>query len=184
MRLFVACDLPEEIREKLAKVQEFLKSEDDKIKWVEKENLHLTLKFIGEVEEEKAEKIKAALSSVKFRPFLTSVAEFGIFPPRGKIRVVWMGLLPQDKIIDLHEMIDAALEKIGIEKDARFQAHITLGRVKYIEDKEGFSRKVSKIKERFESEPFKIDRFYLKKSTLTPKGPIYEDLKEFAAAFQ
>ena len=179
MRIFIACDIPENLKEQLEDFQESLKNETDKIKWVEKENLHLTMKFIGETDEKNIEKIKRPLSSVKFESFLTSVSDFGVFPVRGHIRVVWMGLSPAGQINDLHEKIESALDFIGNEKDSHFQPHITLGRAKYIEDKETFIKKVNEIKKGFESEPFRIDRFVLKKSLLTSQGPIYTDIAEF-----
>ncbi len=179
MRLFVACEIPENLKNNIEEFQNSLKNENDRIKWVEKENLHLTMKFIGETEEKNLVKIKESLSSVRFKSFLTSVSDFGVFPPRGHIRVVWMGLSPADQINDLHEKIDSSLNAIELEKDTRFQSHITLGRVKFIRDKESFIKKVNEIKEKFKSEPFKIDRFVLKKSVLTPQGPIYTDLAEF-----
>ncbi|MBN2101576.1 MAG: RNA 2',3'-cyclic phosphodiesterase [Candidatus Aenigmarchaeota archaeon] len=181
MRIFIACNIPESLKERLEDFQESLKSDEDKIKWVEKENLHLTMKFIGETDEKDIEEIKRCLSTVKFKPFLTSVSDFGVFPLRGHIRVVWMGLSPANQINDLHEKIESSLDFIGLEKDSLFQPHITLGRVKFIGDKEEFIRKVSEIKTKFESEPFKIDRFILKKSVLTPQGPVYTDLAEFGS---
>ncbi len=176
MRMFVACEIPSKLKDELEDFQNSLKNEKDRIKWVEKQNLHLTMKFIGETEEKDLERIKQSLSSVKFKSFLTSVSDFGVFPHRGHIRVVWMGLSPADQINNLHEKIDSSL---NLEKDNRFQAHITLGRVKFIQDKEHFVKKVNEIKGKFKSEPFKIDRFVLKKSVLTPEGPIYSDLTEF-----
>jgi RNA 2',3'-cyclic 3'-phosphodiesterase len=179
MRLFVACELPEKIRESITGIVQNLESDSDRIKWVEKENLHLTMKFIGEVDDVKAEKIKEILSSVRFKPFLTSVAEFGVFPPRGRINVVWMGLSPTEPIEDLHSRIDVSMEKTGFARDTRFQPHITLGRVKRIDDSDAFMKKVSLIKDKFETEPFKVDSFVLKKSVLMPEGPIYTDIKKF-----
>ena len=179
MRIFIACNIPESLKERLEDFQESLKSDEDKIKWVEKENLHLTMKFIGETDEKDIEEIKRCLSTVKLKAFLTSVSDFGVFPQKGHIRVVWMGLSPANQINDLHEKIDLTLNEIGFERTARFQPHITLGRVNYIENKDEFTKKVDEIKGDFESEPFKIDRFVLKKSVLTPQGPIYSDLAEF-----
>jgi len=181
MRLFIACEIPEKIKENLEYFQGRLKNKEDKIKWVEKDNLHLTMKFIGESDENSVEKIKQSLSSVKFRALLISVSDFGVFPPNGHIRVIWMGLSPANQINDLREKIESALGFLGVGREVHFQPHITLGRAKYIEDREAFIKKVSEIKKGFESEPFKIDRFILKKSVLTPKVPVYTDLAEFGS---
>lgn len=178
MRLFIAFDLPKNIVEKLVGLQKQIGNELAQIKFVEPENMHLTLKFLGEVEESKVNDIINKLKTVKFKPFLTSIAEIGVFPNEKFIRVVWIGLKPFDPINDLHERIDSALSGI-FKKDDRFQAHITLGRVKFVKDRERLLSVLKAIKMNDITEPFRIEKFMLKKSTLTPKGPIYENLAVF-----
>ncbi len=177
MRAFIAVDLPENIRESLVQVEKQLDSDAAKIKWVEKDNLHLTVKFLGEISDEQAEKIKHALSKIKFEQQTVSISETGVFPSEDYIKVIWVGIRPNEQIIELHKNIESALTGLGIKKDTRkFEAHITLGRVRFVKDK---PRLVKSIKSAdVKTDEFTISSFKLKKSTLTEKGPIYEDIKK------
>lgn len=179
MRLFIACDIPDSIKESIVHAQISLGKSDDKIKWVEKDNLHLTMKFLGETNKEILEKIKINLSSIKFDIITTSVSGFGFFPRKGNIRVIWAGLTNADIINNLRKSIDSSLERLKIPEESKFKAHITLGRVKYIADKERFYNDIKKTAEGFRTDDFIIDKFILKKSTLTPAGPIYTDIESF-----
>jgi 2'-5' RNA ligase len=179
MRLFIAFDLPKNVVKRLVDLQKQIGIDLAQIKFVEPENMHLTLKFLGEVEEGKVGKIIERLKSVKFKPFMTSISEIGVFPNEKFIRVVWIGLKPFDPIEDLHNRIDSALSDM-FNKDEKFQAHVTLGRVKFIKDKKKFLSVLKALKMSDIVEPFVIDKFSLKKSTLTPKGPIYENIAVFS----
>lgn len=179
MRLFIAFDLPKKMIEKIGEFRDQIGDEAAKIKWVEPENLHLTLKFLGEIEDKKAKEVVSALKNVKFKPFLTSTAEIGVFPAEKYIRVIWIGLKPQEKIEDLHIRIDQELSKIGFKKEERFQAHITLGRVKFVKNRDLLLSALKTLKPEDISEPFTVKCFKLKKSTLALKGPIYEDIETY-----
>ena len=89
--------------------------------------------------------------------------------------MIWIGLKPFDPIEDLHSRIDSALAGL-FKKDDRFQAHITLGRVSFVKDRLGLLSALKTIKTDDISEPVMINKFSLKKSTLTPTGPIYENM--------
>src|SRR3989338_5342197 len=134
MRTFIAIELSEEIRNTLAQIQSHLKYASADVKWVEKDNIHLTLKFLGEVDEERCEKIKSILDEIasQTKQFEISLKDLGAFPKIDYPRVVWVGL---DKGIteskELAERIDAALSEIGFQKETRpFAAHLTIGRVR------------------------------------------------------
>lgn len=178
MRVFIAIDLPEKIKKKLNEVEKHIGDENAKIKWVEEENKHLTLRFLGEVSEEKANEIREKLKEIKFKKFLTSVSEIGVFPSESYIKVIWVGLKPDKSIIELKNKIEDKLAEIGIDRSERFQAHITLGRVRFVEDKLGLVEKVKSAM--LEEEPFIVDKFLLIKSTLTKKGPIYDIIEVFS----
>ena len=137
---------------------------------------HLTLKFLGEVQPNKADKIINILKNIKFEKIDVFLGSIGIFPTENYIRVVWVGLEPEDKILELQKQIDDSLKHL-LKKEKDFKAHITLARVKYPEDKKSFVEQINKIK--VESKKIEIKDFRLIKSTLTPKGPIYEDLEVF-----
>ncbi len=178
MRLFIAVGIPGDIRRKLASAQKRIGDGGGKIKWVEEENLHVTLKFLGEVEEGKVIGIKEALKSVKHDPFRCEVKGFGAFPNEEHIKVLWAGVEPGRAFMNLHEGIDNALEPFGFGKDMRFHPHITLGRVRLVRDRENLRSAVDGMKSQ-NFGGFGVSAFRLKKSTLTPQGPVYDDVAVF-----
>ena len=182
MRLFIAFDMPESIRRKAAELQKRIGDEHARIKWVEIENIHLTLKFLGEVDDSKVRIITDSLKKIKFKPFLSSVSGFGAFPSESYARVLWVGLKPAENIAELHERIDDAMKGAGFAKDSRFHPHVTLGRVNYVSSKQDFVRMLAELKGFEIRENFKFDRFKLKRSTLTRDGPVYEDVAVFEAS--
>lgn len=180
MRLFIAVEIPLEIRKKLASMREKIGEEVAKIKWVEEKNIHMTMKFLGEVDECKVEGIKGALSSVKQETFECSVKGFGTFPNDNYVKVIWAGIAPEGPFRKLHDQIDSSLEPLGFGKDSRFSPHATIGRVRFVKDKEALGESITKLKDAGAGGDFMTKGFVLKKSTLTEKGPVYEDIKVFA----
>jgi 2'-5' RNA ligase len=180
MRIFIAIDFSEEIKESLAQAEAHLKYSGADVKWVEKDNIHLTLKFLGEVDEKKVEEIKAILDNIASgtRPFETTIKDLGAFPKIEYPRVVWGGIdkgAGELKIIA--EKVDEALSKLGFEKETRsFAAHLTIGRVRSPKNKEKLKEKMLSYK--LSAVSCKINEIVLFKSTLTPKGSIYTKLHE------
>src|SRR3989338_4151363 len=112
MRLFIAIELPDGVKECLSLIQEKILgqlSQEDKIKPVKKEQMHLTLKFLGEVQPNNIKEIKDALKEIKLAPFSVELSNIGVFPSESYIRVVWVGLKPEDKIMDLQKSSDEHL---------------------------------------------------------------------------
>ncbi len=181
MRLFIAIELSQEIRNTLAQIESHLKYAAADVKWVEKDNIHLTLKFLGEVSEEKAEKVKAVLDEIgrDFKPFEISIKDIGAFPKIDYPRVIWVGLEKGSKeSIELAGRIDDALSKIGFQKETRpFAAHLTIGRVRSSKNKEALKEKM--LSYHLPSTAYHpISSVVLFQSKLTPKGPIYTKLHE------
>lgn len=177
MRIFIAIEMPKEIKEILLDAQKQINTEKAKIRPAKA--FHLTLKFLGEVEEKKIEEIKSALKEIKFKKFNTALTEIGVFPNESYIRVVWAGLDdPESKITNLQKEIDSKIEQFNFKKDTRFHPHVTLARVKFVEDKQDFIKGLNEIK--IKKETFQITEFKLIKSTLTGEGPVYEDLASFS----
>ncbi|MEM2089521.1 MAG: RNA 2',3'-cyclic phosphodiesterase [Candidatus Pacearchaeota archaeon] len=175
MRTFIAIDLPGNVKDELVKVQEQFKS-IVRAKFVEKENFHLTLKFLGELSDYQVNQVKEALRKIKFEKFQATLGSCGFFSP-SFIRVLWVALEPRDKFFELHKKIEEALSSLNLKKEnGKFESHVTLARIKSIE-KEKFLRKIKEV----EVKPlvFDVKAFSLKKSTLTEKGPIYEDILKF-----
>lgn len=172
MRLFIAIDF-NELKDYFIELQKLLPLN---AKLSLTKEFHLTLKFLGEVQPNNAEKVISALNNVKFHKFEVFLDSIGIFPTENYIRVVWVGLNPEEKVIELQSRIEKLLEKM-FRKEKDFKAHITLARVKEPEDKKSFVENVKKIK--VESRKIEVKDFRLVKSTLTSQGPVYEDLQVF-----
>ncbi|MBS3074555.1 RNA 2',3'-cyclic phosphodiesterase [Candidatus Pacearchaeota archaeon] len=175
MRLFIGIFLPEEIRKQVEEIQRKLeKSGLFNGKYAELENLHLTLKFLGEVDEGKLEEIKEALKQIKSKSFNSSLEGAGLFTP-SRPRIVWLHLAGAE---ELQKQIDAVMEKEGFKKEERFMSHITIARVKHITPiaSKKLMEELKKIKL---GKEFKVNKFSLIKSVLTEKGPEYEVIEEF-----
>ena len=169
MRLFIAIDLPEDIKVELRNLQKEFKGQG---KFYFVKDFHLTLKFLGEVEENKVEEIKDRLKDIKVGKFDLMLQDLGSFPNEDYVKVLWVGC-PNKEIIELHEKIDECLKGL-FKKEYRFSGHITLARVKFVKDKEGFVKCLKEIK--VEEKTIEVKDFRLVKSTLTSEGPVYEDL--------
>ena len=170
MRTFISINIPEEIKKEIKKIQDSLPEFFGKK--TELENLHLTLKFLGETEEKRIEEIKEKLRKIKIEKFKTEIDEIGIFSPNF-IRIVWLHMKDCD---NLQKQIDAALKNL-FEPEKRFMSHLTIARIKKLKDKEGFLQDLKKIK--IEKIKFKVDNFCLMKSELTAEGPKYSVLEEY-----
>ncbi len=170
MRAFISINISEEIRKEIKKIQDFLPEFFGKK--TELENLHLTLKFLGEIKENKTEEIKEKLREIKIEKFKTEIDEIGIFSPNF-IRIVWLHMKDCD---NLQKQIDNALKNL-FEPEKRFMSHLTIARIKGIKDKKRFLQDLEKIK--IEKIKFKVDKFYLMKSELTAEGPRYSVLEEY-----
>jgi 2'-5' RNA ligase len=173
MRLFIAIEL-EELSGYFKQLQEKIPN----VKATFPKRFHLTLKFLGEVEEGNIAKIKEALSKIKFSPFKMKLSGTGVFPNERFIRVVWAGMEDGKAIEELQQKIEDALAGM-FKKDNRFHPHITLARVKFIEEdkKDGFIKAIKSIE--VEQKEAEVKNFKLVKSTLTGEGPVYEDLEVF-----
>jgi 2'-5' RNA ligase len=183
MRTFIAIELPEEIKNSLARLQEELKSSGADVKWVEPKNIHLTLKFLGEIEDNKCERVAGAIEDItaEIKPFYIRLASLGAFPKMNFPRVIWVGMdkgdLEAKKIAD---RLEEVMSKIGIPKEDRpFSSHITIGRVRSPLNRDRLVNALGNLTYNFSGIPeFKVTKITFFKSTLMPKGPVYEALKE------
>jgi 2'-5' RNA ligase len=182
MRCFVAIALPPPVRALLVRVQEALRRADADVKWVEEENLHLSLKFLGEMEEDALSRLKGILSveALRWPAMSLSYAGIGTFPDRGEPRVVWAGCGGDvEKLAALAGAVERAAEQVGVPRERKpFVAHLTIGRVKS-------GRNVKRLQSAISSQrevPLGRDdvkEFVLYQSTLTNTGPIYERIADF-----
>lgn len=180
MRTFVALELSDTVRRELGRLQGKLGQVGCDVKWVAPKNIHLTLKFLGDVEEAKIDDIKNVLTRISSgeKAFKISLFKLGAFPSVNRPRVLWAGIdrgcAEVEKIASLAE---EGLEKIGFPKEKRpMSAHLTLGRVKSGKNKDALSAKILSLEVRPVSS--EINHIALFQSTLTPKGPIYSVLHE------
>ncbi len=177
IRSFIAIQLDPALRENLSELQRRLRNADLQVKWVAPENIHLTMKFLGDVGTDKIEEIKTALRGAVgcCGPFTISVSGLGVFPDKRRPRIIWAGIREgKDELLRLAEMIGDACVRAGCQKDERgFVSHLTIARVKELHDPQAFFAKAQK----FEDQEFgrmAVSKISLMKSTLTPKGPIYD----------
>ncbi|MBM4241208.1 MAG: RNA 2',3'-cyclic phosphodiesterase [Euryarchaeota archaeon] len=180
MRSFLAVDLDENLREKVSEVQKQLTEADAAVKFVEPKNLHFTFKFFGEITEEKANEI-IALTEDKVQdktPFELSIKGLGVFPNMRYIRVLWLGVVDPEPFSKLLMDFDENFLKLDFRKERSYIPHLTIGRVKGAKNKDELISKINELEEA-EIGKMQVDKIVLKKSELTPEGPIYTDLKEF-----
>ncbi|MEM3555395.1 MAG: RNA 2',3'-cyclic phosphodiesterase [Candidatus Micrarchaeia archaeon] len=173
MRAFIAVEVSDELREKIATLQKNLSIEG--VKLVEKENLHLTLFFLGEIDERMKERVIQAMNKMNFGKFEVSCRGVGAFPSRNYIRVIWVGV-EAPELKKIHSELGKELSQLGFKKE-EFSPHITLARVKFLKDKGALNEFLEENSQSEFGECI-VDRIILKKSTLTPEGPIYENVHE------
>ncbi len=172
MRLFIAIEIPEEIKDHVVGLQNLIKT--DFLKATYPKCFHLTLLFLGDIDEDRVEDIKTKLRDIRFDQLNLTFDNLGVFPNQNYIRVVWLGIKETELLTKLAEDISAALRQ---KPDKRFHPHITLARVKHISEKEKFKEILKGIKT--EPKCFKVSSFKLIMSTLQKEGPIYDVLEEF-----
>ena len=183
MRCFVAVEVPEEVRGYIERVREALRRADADVKWVERENLHLTLKFLGDLGEDAAARLGGALAmeAARWPRLRLSFGGIGVFPERGTPRVVWAGCAGEvERLAGLAGAVERAAEAEGVPRERHpFVAHLTIGRVKSPRNEKRLRAEI----ENQRSVPLgasEIAEIALMKSTLTSAGPVYER----AAAFR
>lgn len=168
MRLFVGIDLPAEIEDHLGLVGGGIPH----ARWEERDKLHVTMRFVGEVDGGTKRRLEDALDSVRHPPFSLAVAGVGVFPPGGKPRILWAGLDDPAPVLELHGRIERAVQRVGLPPEGRkFTPHVTLARLhgsprtKVIEflQHHALLRTVS----------FEVRAFQLYSSVLSPRGSKY-----------
>lgn len=174
IRTFIAVDLPDELRAKIKNIQMELGS--FKLRFVDPGIIHVTMKFLGDVSQDRIDDIKSALDQIKTPCFDVHVHGIGVFPKPNYIRVVWVGL--EGGLQELHREIESLLQPLGFPRERKgFKSHATIARVKTLPPakRTKLNATLSKFSD-IDIGSFTVKEVKLKKSTLTPKGPIYEDL--------
>jgi len=180
MRTFIAVELPENIKNKIGELQTPLKRTNAFVSWVKPENIHITLKFLGEVPEEKINEVfsatEAALKETK--KFKMNLKGTGAFPDFRRPRVIWVGTgKGGEELSNMANKIEEEMEKIGYPKENRkFSPHFTIGRVKSPKDIEKLMERVKTTD--FETEDIEVNEVTVMKSQLHPAGAIYTPLEK------
>lgn len=182
MRLFIAIPVSDAVKDYAASVRNELELNHPDVKWVEKTNYHLTLKFLGEVDPASIGQIKKRLKTVaESCPVLSlSTRGLGFFPNRGRPRVIWVGVAGEmDKADFLGERIDAYLTEFGFDPEKRRSFHLTLGRVRSEFGLAELQVKAAGVNKRSEELIFTVDQFLLMESKLSSRGPHYSVLESY-----
>lgn len=190
MRLFVALDIPDEIRQRIATFLTSVRGFAPDVRWVAAESLHLTLKFVGEQPDDKLGAIKQALAGVAGEIMDLSFRGTGFFPTAKSARVFWIGIEADERLARLAGAADAALAPLGVEREQRaFSAHLTLARSgsgspqRMKEDR--VNPNFRRLQERLAQMPapefgtMTAREFFLYQSKLSPKGAQYTKVERF-----
>ena len=184
IRSFVAVDLEEPtIHERILSAQKGLEQTRAELKLVDPNIMHLTLRFLGEIPQSTVEQVKEAMQGLRFSPFEVEFSGLGVFPNPNRINVVWVGIKQgYDQLDEIFHQLEPKLRQLGLPPDNKgFSPHLTIARVRSAANREALSDYVSSLREQeFGKMPARTVR--LKKSTLTPKGPIYTTIHEVTAS--
>lgn len=181
MRIFIGIAFSEEYKNILKDIKDHWKTKlVSKIKWTDEKNFHLTLRFLGEVEDNRVDQVKDILTNIKKNSFIFEAGLGGFFPSIKKPRVIWVGVKKGHKeCMVLEDDISNNLSKLGFQKEERpFKAHLTLGRIKYLDYKDKWHDLLKYLNDITWPE-IKISHFTLWQSTLTRQGPIYTPLAKY-----
>ena len=173
-RAFICVEFSDGVIREVARVQELL---DKKFigKFTELENLHLTLKFLGEIDEDRIVEVKKRLGEIKLKEFEGKLHSLGTFSHKGNPRIIWIKITGRE-MVELQKQIDIALKDL-FKSEERFMSHLTIARVKHVSDKKYFFECLKNI--HVKKVKFKISSFKLKSSELRRLGPVYEMIDEY-----
>jgi 2'-5' RNA ligase len=176
MRLFIAISLPSAMRERLESAYEPLRDGTYPVRWVSVANIHLTLKFLGEVAEERVAAVSSAVDAVVAdrEAFQLTATTFGAFPSLARPQVIWIGVDPSPELGVLQGRIERTMEELGFPKEKRkFHPHLTLGRARKgttRSDFRGLGEMMTKLEYQEEFPVLAVDVIC---SRLTPTGAVY-----------
>lgn len=174
-RLFVAIRPPAPVRAQLLAMMAGIAG----ARWQSEDQLHLTLRFIGEVERPVAEDVAAALASIHHPSFTIALEGVGSFERRGK-GALWLGATPEHDLQALHKKVDQACQRVGLAPEGRaYRPHVTIARLdRSTGPIDGFVQAAGLA----QSPPFTVESFCLYESDLTPEGPIYSVVEVYRLA--
>lgn len=178
VRAFIAIPCPDELKKRILEIQKGI-NKFGRMKLVEPENIHLTLKFLGDVDDNKLNGVINTLDFIsENEKFGISLKGIGAFPSPGYVRVIWVGVdKGSDKIMIIQKRIDKELSSYGFKRDKRFHSHFTLARVRSIDKQQ--IRRFLQDNATLEFGSFEVTEINLMESKLSPRGPIYSIIHAF-----
>ncbi|MFC1514633.1 RNA 2',3'-cyclic phosphodiesterase [Candidatus Omnitrophota bacterium] len=177
MRCFAAIKLSDQVRAEVVRIQRGLRPLDLHAKWVEPENLHVTLKFLGEIREDDLPQVRQIVAGISSfaHPFGLRLFGLGVFPDARRPRVLWAGIRPQDNPLAIIEYLEYEFSGMGILREKRSpHPHITLARIKSPKNTGELEGRLSDL--RVEELEWEVQGVSLFKSLLKPSGPAYEEI--------
>ncbi len=181
MRCFISINLGDSLKREIGSATGALRQGNWDVKWVSVENLHITLKFLGEVPEKLTEVIQQRLIGTSGRhiPFDLKLRSIGVFPDRKRPRVVWIDIVSPEELAKLQQAIEETLETLGFTREDRaFSPHLTIGRVRSLRGRDFLLKAMEALKD-IDFGNISVDRIYLMKSDLKPAGAQYSVIAEF-----
>lgn len=175
MRCFIAVDLSQAVKEGIREIIDRLRRTSRSVKWVPVENLHVTVKFLGEVPDDRVAKIKTQVSDVCMRhePFEISIRGTGAFPSMKRPSVLWVGIERSDALERLYSDTDLSLSELGFARETRrFSPHLTVGRVKDLKDIEWTVKEFCTFQETLFGS-IQVRELLVMQSVLRPSGAEY-----------
>lgn len=178
IRTFICIELPDELKAAIAAIQEQFKMHKAHVSWVRPQNIHLTLKFLGDVEQQRLPDIIAQVNNVAtaYSPFWLTPHGQGVFPTTKHPRVFWLGINDETgQLPALQAAVESALESLGFPKEQRrFQPHLTIGRVRPYRKPKDLTQAFLHLA--FSASPFLVDHITVMQSELKPTGAVYTPL--------
>lgn len=181
VRAFLAFEIEnEEVKKNMAEAQRLAAQTGADLKLVELDNIHMTIRFLGDVTLNMADKVFEEMKKVQFTPFNVHISGVGVFPSLSYPRVVWAGISDgADQLRNVFSQLEPRLQGLGFTPDPKgFSPHLTIARVRSGRNKAELSEFVQK-NVKYDFGVLKAECLRLKRSELTPKGPIYSTLKEY-----
>ncbi|HOQ20335.1 MAG: RNA 2',3'-cyclic phosphodiesterase [Methanothermobacter tenebrarum] len=180
IRSFLAIDVDNPLKDKIIEVQRILEEADAQLKFVEPENLHFTLKFFGQINNNMIEKLSRTIKEKigSYKPFKLKIEGVGVFPNKNYMRVIWLGAKNPEEFSEIQKTLDEEFKRLGFKKEKSYIPHLTIARVKGGKNKDRLLEKIEEL-ENVQIGEMQIKELKLKKSELKPEGPTYTTIKTF-----
>jgi len=181
IRVFIAVEIDDQIKQKISKLISVFKKSGADAKWADENQMHLTLKFLGNINKDNVQKISGAMSSISnnFKSFTVGFSAIGAFPDTSRPRVIWLGIdKGAEDLKILNDEIESSLEKLGFAKESRnFEPHLTLARIRSSKNISNLMKLIGETNCGIKDET-RIDKLTLFQSSLNSKGAVYSVILE------